>query len=59
MEGKQSSVIRPGQDKVQETTGIDRPAAPASPPFPGVPTGPQSGSLQATACLTFWLNILG
>lgn len=52
-------MIRPGQDKVQETTGIDRPAAPASPPFPGVPTGPQSGSLQATVCLTFWLNILG
>ena len=45
MEGKQSSVIKPGQDKVQEITGIDGPAAPASPSFPGVPTGPQSGSL--------------
>ena len=45
MEGKQSSVIKPGQDKVQEITGIDGPAAPTSPSFPGVPTGPQSGSL--------------
>lgn len=30
----QSSVIKPGQDKVQETTGIDGPAAPAPWTFP-------------------------